>query len=215
MTKIIALLNQKGGCGKTTIAVNLAHSFKLANYKTLLVDSDPQGSARDWNEINDGQIISVVGLDRESLYNDINAVKAGYDIIIIDGAPSIAKLSTAAVKIADLVLIPVQPSPWDIWATADLVEIVKARQEITELKPKAAFIVSRAIKNTKFAKEVLEALDQYKLPILKSVTTQRMTYPTTASEGQTVFCENYLNEAAKEIENIRNEIVGILDGINN
>ena len=212
--KIIALLNQKGGCGKTTIAINLAHSFHKQGYKTLLVDSDPQGSARDWNEVNNGQLIPVVGLDRESLAKDIEGVKGNYDYIIIDGAPSIAKLSAAAIRIADFVLIPVQPSPWDIWATADLVDIVKARQEITENKPDVAFIVSRVIKNTKFSKEVLEALSQYNFPILKSFTTQRMIYPTTASEGQTVYC-GYPNEATKEIDNIRSEIIGLLHGLTN
>ncbi len=212
--KIIALLNQKGGCGKTTIAINLAHSFHKQGYKTLLVDSDPQGSARDWNEVNNGQLIPVVGLDRESLAKDIEGVKGNYDYIIIDGAPSIAKLSAAAIRIADFVLIPVQPSPWDIWATADLVDIVKARQEITENKPDVAFIVSRVIKNTKFSKEVLEALSQYNFPILKSFTTQRMIYPTTASEGQTVYCD-YPNEATKEIDNIRSEIIGLLHGLTN
>ena len=74
MAKIIALLNQKGVCGKTTIAVNLAHSFKNKGFNVLLVDSDPQGSARDWNALNDGTIIPVVGLDRESLATDIKAV---------------------------------------------------------------------------------------------------------------------------------------------
>ena len=214
MTQIIALLNQKGGCGKTTIAINLAHAFQNKGYKTLLVDNDPQGSARDWNELNEGQLIPVVGLDRESLPKDIDAVKNAYDIVIIDGAPSIAKLSVAAVKIADFVLIPVQPSPWDIWATADLVDIVKARQEITDHKPKVAFIISRLIKNTKLAKEVTTALKQYDLPILKSYTTQRTTYPTTASEGQTIYC-GYPNAAIEEIDNIRDEIIGMLNGLTN
>lgn len=213
MTKIIALLNQKGGCGKTTIAINLAHSFQNLSYKTLLVDSDPQGSARDWNEVNGGQVIKVVGLDRDSLPNDISAVKQGYDIILIDGAPSIAKLSAAAIKTADIVLIPVQPSPWDIWATADLVDIIKARQEITDGKPTAAFIISRTIKNTKLAKEVFEALQQYGLPVLKAVTTQRIIYPTTASEGQTIYC-GYPNDASKEIDDLRNEIIGMMNGLN-
>jgi len=208
---IIAILNQKGGCGKTTIAVNLAHSFQNRNYKTLLVDSDPQGSARDWNEINEGQILPVIGLDRESLPNDINTVKNIYEMIIIDGAPSIAKLSTAAVKTADFVLIPVQPSPWDVWATAALVEIVKARQEITGNKPTAAFVISRSIKNTKLSKEITGALASYELPVMQSTISHRIIYPTTAGEGQTVYCD-YRNEAAKEIDALRDEIIGMLHG---
>jgi chromosome partitioning protein len=210
--KIIAVLNQKGGCGKTTIAINLTHSLQNQGYKTLLVDSDPQGSARDWNAENDGKIIPVIGLDRVSLANDIEAIKNGYDFIVIDGAPSIAKLAAAAVKIADFILIPVQPSPWDIWATADLVDIIKARQEITEGKPIAAFIVSRAIKNTKLSTEVIEALKQYELPVLNSYTTQRVIYPTSASEGQTVYVRTF-NDATLEIDAIRNEIIGVFDGL--
>lgn len=204
--KIIAVLNQKGGCGKTTIAINLTHSLQNLGHKVLLVDSDPQGSARDWNVENDGRIIPVIGLDRVSLASDIEAVKAGYDFIVIDGAPSITKLAAAAVKIADFVLVPVQPSPWDIWATSDLVELIKARQEVADGKPLAAFVVSRVIKNTKLSQEVLEALKEYNLPILNSYTTQRVVYPTSASEGNTVYTQVF-NDATLEIDSIRDEIL--------
>jgi chromosome partitioning protein len=204
--KIIAVLNQKGGCGKTTIAINLTHSLQNLGYKVLLVDSDPQGSARDWNVENDGSIIPVIGLDRVSLASDIESVKTGYEFIVIDGAPSITKLATAAVKIADFILVPVQPSPWDIWATSDLVEIIKARQEVADGKPIAAFIVSRVIKNTKLSQEVLEALKEYNLPVLNSYTTQRVVYPTSASEGNTVYTQVF-NDATLEIDSIRNEVL--------
>ena len=107
MSKTIAVLNQKGGAGKTTIATNLAHGLLLDGFRVLLVDADPQGSLRDWNEVNGGEVVSVVGLDRESLAKDLTAVSTGYDYVVIDGAPQIAKLSAAAVKAADLVLIPV------------------------------------------------------------------------------------------------------------
>lgn len=209
---VLAVLNQKGGAGKTTLATNLAHSFIKSQKKTLLVDSDPQGSARDWNELSNPSIVPVVGLDRETLAKDLEAIWTGYDIVIIDGAPQIAKMSIAAVKIADLVLIPVQPSPYDIWACADLVDIIRARQEVTEGKPKAAFVISRFIRNTKLSREVYEALKEYDLPILKSITTQRVLYPTSASEGKTVLCGEESNPAAQEIISIRQEIMEMVYG---
>lgn len=201
----IAILNQKGGAGKTTIATNIAHALQLESGKVLLVDSDPQGSARDWNEANEAKLLPVVGLDRETLPADLKAISGGYDWVVIDGAPQVAKLAAAAVKAADLVVIPVQPSPYDIWATADLVEVINARRDVTGGKPKAAFLISRAIRNTKLGKEITEALESYGLPVLKSGTMQRVAYPTTASEGKTVF-EEPTSEAAKEIRAIVEEI---------
>lgn len=209
MPQVIAVLNQKGGSGKTTIAINLAHALKLAGSKVLLVDSDPQGSARDWNEANQGQVLPVVGLDRETLPTDLAAIAGGYDYVVIDGAPQIAKLAAAAIKCADLVLIPVQPSPFDIWATADLVELIKIRQTITEGKPLAAFVISRAIKHTKLSQEVNEALEGYDLPILEQGTSQRVIYPTVASTGQTVFSE-LGNPAIAEIEALAQEVMELL-----
>ena len=210
MPIVIAVLNQKGGSGKTTIATNLAHALLQDVSKVLLVDSDPQGSARDWNEANGGSIVPVVGLDRETLAKDLQAVWLGYDWIVIDGAPQIAKLSAAAVKVADLVIIPVQPSPYDIWACADLVDIIAARHEVADGKPKAAFVISRAIKNTKLGGEVSTALAEYKLPIFKSGTTQRVAYPTTAAEGLTVLSDPN-SEAAKEIDALKKEIYEVLN----
>ncbi len=198
--KIIAVLNQKGGCGKTTIAINLTHSLQNLGHKVLLVDSDPQGSAQGWNVENEGMvIIPVIELDRVFLASDIEAVKTGYEFIVIDGAPSITKLAAAAVKIADFILVPVQPSPWDIWATSDLVEIIKAQQKIANGKPITAFVVGRVIKNTKLNQEVLEALKEYNLPVLNSYTTQRVVYPTSASEGNTVYTQVITMQRQKEI----------------
>lgn len=153
----------------------------------------------------------MVGLDRETLPNDLRAISNGYDWIVIDGAPSIAKLCAAAVKTADLVLIPVQPSPYDIWSCADLVDIVKARQEVTDGKPKAAFVVSRAITNTKLSGEAADALLGYELPVFESRTTQKVAYPTTAAQGRTVFDQRN-SAACKEMLAIRAEVKEFLNG---
>jgi chromosome partitioning protein len=203
--KIVSLLNQKGGSGKTTLSTNIAHGLLLRNYKVLLVDGDPQGSARDWNACNEGELIPVVGLDRDTLAKDINAIKSGYDYIIIDGAPQIAKLAASAIKASDIVLIPVQPSPYDIWATSDLVDLIKTRQEITDGKPKAAFVISRIIKGTKLSYEIKEALKEYHIPVLEHGTSQKVSYPTSASEGGTVYTVNDV-KAINEINQIIDEL---------
>ena len=203
---VISILNQKGGCGKTTVAVNLAHGLSMMNLKVLLVDGDPQGSARDWNEANEASIVPVVGLDRDTLPKDLDAIKAGYHIIIIDGAPQIAKLSAAAIRASDLVVIPVQPSPYDVWATADLVELIKARQSVANGKPNAAFLLSRVIKNTQLSKDVHQPLKEYDLPILNASISQYVLYPTSAAKGETVFSKGE-NLAASEMNNLIQEII--------
>lgn len=209
---VVSILNQKGGVGKTTIAVNLAAAFQKDGYKVLLVYSDPQGSTRDWHEANEGSVLPVVEIDRDAtMEKDLVAVAGNYDLAIIDGAPQIAKLSTAAVKISDLVIIPCQPSPFDIWTTADLVEIIRARQQITDGSPKAAFLISRMMVGTKLSNEVRDALKGYDLPVLKATTSQRVAYPTTAANGSTVLVGDSNCVAKKEIVAIKNEILEILN----
>lgn len=209
-TKVISILNQKGGVGKTTLASNLGMAFSKINKSVLLVDSDPQGSLRDWNNANDGKILPVIGLDRETLASDLEAVKKNHDIIIIDGAPQSAKLASAAVKSADIILIPVTPSPYDVWACSDLVEIIKARHEVTEGNPPSFFVISRARKNTKLSGELANALQDYGLNTLKERTSHRETYAQTASEGKTVYHDKNAQDAVKEMNLITNEILEIL-----
>ncbi len=207
--RVIAVLQFKGGAGKTTTAINLAHALARGGDKVLLVDGDPQGSARDWSAQNGGSLLPVVGLDRETLPSDLAAISHGYDWAVIDGAPHTRKLATAAIKAADLVVIPVQPSPYDLWATVDLVETLKARQEVTDGKPQAVFMISRAIRKSRLERNVSEILQELGMPLLAHGTTQRVAYPTTAAAGQTVFRDPN-SEAAQEVEAIKNEIVALL-----
>lgn len=203
--QVIAVLNQKGGSGKTTIATHLARALQLDGADVLLVDSDPQGSARDWAAVREDQPLTVVGIDRPTIDRDLKNV-ARKDFVVIDGAPQAADLAVSAIKATNFVLIPVQPSPYDVWATADLVELVKQRIEVTDGKLQAAFVVSRAIKGTRIGAEVTEALNGYGLPVLDSRITQRVSYPGTAAAGSTVMDAEPGSDAAAEVRALANEI---------
>ncbi|MBC3864316.1 AAA family ATPase [Undibacterium jejuense] len=205
MAKVIAVLNQKGGSGKTTIATHLARAIQLDGNSVILIDSDPQGSARDWSAAHELQPVSVVGIDRPTIERDLKSL-AATDFVVIDGAPQAADLAVSAIKAANFILIPVQPSPYDIWATADLVDLVKQRIEVTDGKLKAAFVISRAIAHTKLGNEVGEALEGYGLPVLKSRIYQRVIYPGTAATGKTVFDTDPTGDAAQEFDVLKNEI---------
>jgi chromosome partitioning protein len=207
--KVIAVLNQKGGSGKTTVATHLARALQLQGSSVLLVDSDPQGSARDWAAVNEEHPVLVVGMERPNiLTRDVKRI-ADRDFVIIDGAPQLTELAVAAVKASDFVLIPVQPSPYDIWATADLVELVKDRIEITDGALKAAFLVNRVITGTRIGKEIHSVLDGYGLPVLKSFVTQRLIFAESARNGQTAMDVLPGGAAALEIKNFVAETLQI------
>jgi chromosome partitioning protein len=207
--RVIAVLNQKGGSGKTTIATHLARALQLSGHKVLLIDSDPQGSARDWAAVNEAQPVPVVGIDRPTIERDLRSI-APHDFVVIDGAPQAADLAVSAIKAAHLVLIPVQPSPYDIWAASDLVDLVKQRIEVTDGKLKAAFIVSRHIAGTKLGGEIVEALEGYALPVLTSKIGQRVAFPGTAAKGTTVMDADPTSDAADEIRALADEVIALL-----
>lgn len=209
--KVIAVLNQKGGSGKTTIATHLARGLQLQGHSVLLVDSDQQGSARDWRAVDEDNPVPVIGLDRPTLDKDLKNV-SDKEFVVIDGSPQATNLALSAIKAADFVLIPVQPSPYDVWATSDLVDLVQQRIEMTDGKLKAAFVVSRAIQNTNIGKEVAAVLQDYNLPVLDARIVQRVSYPNSASVGKTVFeTESAKSSAVTEITQLVNEIKTFFD----
>ena len=202
---IISFLNPKGGSGKTTLSTNIARAFHERGFKVLLVDSDPQGSASDWHAAREDNPLPFIAYGKPDNLKALPSIAAPYDYVFIDGAAKLEGMIAAAVKVSDAVLIPLQPSPYDIWAASDLVDLIKARQEVTEGKPQAAFLVSRTIKRTILGKEITAALAEYGLPVLQSLTVQRQIYPRTASDGLTVF-DDVSKEAAAEINAIADEL---------
>jgi chromosome partitioning protein len=204
---IISILNQKGGVGKTSLAVNITRAYSLLGFTSLLVDSDHQGSAQRWHERSGGELIDMTCLPMSTLDKDILKYCGKYTRIIIDGVPRVSPLTICAIKAADLILIPVQPSPYDIWATEDLVRNIKDRIEMTDGKTKAAFIVSRKINGTKLAREIYEELTNLGLPVFVNGTCQRVAYATSVEQGISVMDGEFKGTTANlEIASIVNEI---------
>jgi len=210
MTKVIAVLNQKGGPGKTTVSTNMACWLQAQGFKVLLVDLDPQGSATEWSETRDKDDDFPVVRMGTKVAKDLPRVSGGYDFVVLDGAPQISELAAAAIKAAHLVLIPCQPSPFDIYSCAPLVDLILARQEVTDGKPKAAFVPSQVIKNTHLSREVREALTEYGLPVFEAHTVRRVAYAECAKGGSVMDLDES-DKARQEIEALGREMMEFIN----
>jgi chromosome partitioning protein len=197
---IVSLLNQKGGVGKTTIAVNLAACFSRAGRRVLLVDADPQGSALAWSGARQGEpLFVVVGMAKPNLHRELPALTKPYDVVVIDGAPRVNELCRAVIMASDLVLIPVQPSPYDVWAAAETVQLISEAKVYKE-GLRAAFIVNRMIAKTAIGRDVITALEQFTdTPVLGGPLIQRVVYAESAARGLSVIEAAPRSEAAKEL----------------
>ena len=203
---VIAIVNQKGGTGKTTLSINLASAFAEL-YPTVLLDADPQGSALDWADSRPSAQMNLDAYELQpgQLLRDVRALAPGYQWTIIDGPPGIGRTSAEAVRAADIVLIPSKPSPFDVWACVDMVEAVRARQQATGGPPRAFFVITMARPRTRLVAQVGEALAEYGIAALSSRTTERVAYPTMAIEGKSVL-DGRDRTAQQEILGMRDEI---------
>lgn len=207
MTKIISIQSQKGGCSKTTLSVNLAITLKRARKSVLMIDTDPQGSSSQWCEsmTNPDKRITAIQMERSLKRSDILDLGHNYDYVIIDGASRVEGLLADGIRVADLVLVPIQPSQLDVWAVGNVLDLVQTRiaaTKDTKNELKAGIVITNANERHKDTKSLVSLLNNEVRDIpLVQIMSSRVSYKNGLSNGHTVYDSNDF-KPKKELKNI-------------
>jgi chromosome partitioning protein len=207
---IIALLNQKGGVGKTTLALRLAGAWARQGRRVTLIDADPQDSALDWSEQRTREGLPVlfrVGIECETLHREAPAIARRVDHVVIYES-RLAALMRSALLASDLALLPVQPSPIDGWASAETLTL------IDEARTRRRLLVARLVLNhctarTVIASETAAALADHDPPLLRQRIGQRVAFADAAKTGRLVWEIGTAKSAARDANGFANEVARI------
>jgi chromosome partitioning protein len=204
---VIAVVGNKGGAGKTTLVVNLAAGLAKKD-SIAIVDADPQGSALQWRAIADGQGALSVFAAGSNIHGQTAELLQNYNYVVIDCPPSVhARQTNAVLEVGDMALIPVQPSPMDLWATVHIEQAIsRAREGNPRLS--AMLVINQLETRTIMSRLMREALSEISLPVAQTPLRRRAIYRNSALEGRSVFdMGSRGNDAAAEIEQLIHEVI--------
>jgi chromosome partitioning protein len=183
---IVPLLTQKGGAGKTTIALHLAGELARQGASAPLIDTDPQGSALGWAEQRgrDGRprLFGTIGLARETLHREAQDLARSVDHVVIDGPPRTTVLVRSTILVADLVMVPIQPSAFDVWVSQAVLALI-GEASVYRHHLRGFFVVNQRIVGTRIARAVRSAIRDLPMPVLEARLAQRVKFADTAGTG--------------------------------
>jgi len=203
---IISLVNQKGGVGKTTIAVNLAGCLSERGHRVLLVDADPQGSVLQWHSISDHHPFQVKHSPSAAGLGSRKTLAKENDHVIIDAPPAMGEITRAVLAVSDLAIVPITPSPLDIWSSKETVSLFPEAKKRNR-KVTAKLLICRKIVGTRIGREAREALETYGMDLFETEISQRVAFVEAMISGRSVLAHAPNSEAAKEIRALSNEIL--------
>lgn len=211
--KIWTICNQKGGSGKTTATMQIAGSLSRRDYRVLVADADPQGTATRWaaSATDENPFpCAVIGMSNAGgkTHREVAKFVSNYDFILIDCPPAAdSPVPQSALLVSDLALVPLVPSPLDLWASVGIREVIARMGDINE-SLQARLLLNQAQPNLTLTKETLDILPEFGIELCQTQWRQRTAYRQSAVWGQTVH--DTTNKAAiDEVEALTSELLQI------
>jgi chromosome partitioning protein len=211
----IAVVNQKGGAGKSTIAVHLARWLQRQKKAILFVDADGQRTSSIWLESLEHEIPFRVLQNPDELLDQLPKLAKEYEWVLVDGPATLSETTRALLLWADLALIPCQPAGVDLASASDTVRLVRQAQAIRGGLPKAALFLNKAIKGTKLKDEAFAVLQQVQdVEMLDTIIHQRQIITDSFGQGSTVFdlTGTPAGTARRELESLFKQAMEVLNG---
>ena len=214
---VIVVANQKGGVGKSTISCNLGVASALSGHKTLIIDADPQGSSATFRAVREKDDLKVISIIKPTIHKDVQGFSS-FDRVIVDagGRDSAVFRSAILAAAGGILIIPILPSQYDIWATEDTFNILRDARTYKDIAAYGLF--NQVIQNTTVTKEAVETLKdmtvENEVRLLAQNLYQRVDYKKSISEGKGVMEYAPGGKAAQEVRNLFDEICRRLEAGN-